>query len=243
MASPLITVSVVSHGQNALVNAFLSDLGRLARGDIALLVTENIADGVPLVLPGGIPAERVANPAGKGFGANHNAAFARCATPWFCVVNPDIRFSEDPFPALLAALEDPRAAVAGPRVLSPQGAVEDSARRFPTLGSLVRKAFAGPAGPDYPADAGAQRVDWVAGMFMLFRTDAYAAVGGFDERYFMYYEDVDICRRLGRIGRKVIYQPAATVVHDARRGSRSNLRLAAHHAASVARFLWSSNRS
>jgi len=80
-------------------------------------------------------------------------------------------------------------------------------------------------------------VDWVAGMFMLFRGDAFRAVGGFDEHFFLYYEDVDICRRLGLFGLATLYVPGVTVIHDAQRESRRNLRLMRIHAASAARYL------
>lgn len=235
---PLVTVSVVSHGQNRLVNALLGDLRTRCGGVVALVLTENIADREPLRVegwPGGV--ERIANEWVRGFGANHNAAFQRCRTPYFCVVNPDVRLPEDPFPALVACLEAPRAAVAGPLVRNPAGEVEDSARRFPTAASLLRKALRGGTNPDYAVDCGPLVVDWIAGMFMLFRAEAFRGVGGFDEAYFMYYEDVDLCRRLGRAGREVIYNPRAQIVHDARRGSRRNVRLASYHATSALRFL------
>jgi hypothetical protein len=74
-------------------------------------------------------------------------------------------------------------------------------------------------------------------MFMLFRSDAYREVGGFDERFFLYYEDVDICRRLLARGYRCVFQPEASVIHDARRASRRDLRLMSIHAASAARYL------
>jgi len=104
--------------------------------------------------------------------------------------------------------------------------------------SLALKFFAKPAGPDYPTDRGTIEVEWIAGMFMLFRSDAYRALGGFDEGYFLYYEDVDICRRLRRQGQGVLYEPRAEVIHDARRASRCDARLAMHHLRSAFRFLW-----
>jgi N-acetylglucosaminyl-diphospho-decaprenol L-rhamnosyltransferase len=230
-----ITVSVVSHAQNALVNAFLADLARHCAG-VHVLVTLNIPDPEPLALQAlPFPIEVIENRQGKGFGANHNAAFARCRTDFFCVANPDVRLTADPFPPLVESLKN--AAVAGPLVRNPAGAIEDSARRYPTLGSLAAKLVQGSPGPEYPTDRGEQAVDWVAGMFMLFRSEAFRKVGGFDEAYFMYYEDIDLCRRLNRAGNRVVYNPAASVVHDARRGSRRNLRLAAHHATSILRFL------
>jgi len=105
------------------------------------------------------------------------------------------------------------------------------------VASLARRLFVAPSGPDYPADRGPVEVDWVAGMFMLFDSAVFRATSGFDEAYFLYYEDVDLCRRLRRAGRKVVYVPGAEVIHDAQRGSRRQLSLMRHHAASMLRFL------
>ncbi len=74
-------------------------------------------------------------------------------------------------------------------------------------------------------------------MFMLFRSETYRAAGGFDEAYFLYYEDVDLCRRLRAAGKSIVYQPEAEVVHEARRASRRQPRLALHHLKSMLRFL------
>ena len=233
-----ITLSVVSHAQNALVNPLLDDIGRHCTDRVALVLTENVPDPTPLAVDAlSCPVERIANDRIKGFGANHNAAFAHCKTPWFCVVNPDIRLPADPFPALVAALERMRAGVAGPLVRNPEGGVEDSARRFPTAASLLRKAFSDKRQPDYPVDRGTQEVDWVAGMFMLFRAGDFRSAGGFDEAYFLYYEDVDLCRRLGAAGKSAIYEPSAEVLHAAQRASRRKPRLALHHLRSALRFL------
>lgn len=235
MGGATVAVSVVSHGQNALVNALLADLARLRRADLRVLVTLNVPDAHALENACG--AEVIVNQAPAGFGANHNAAFRRCSAPWFCVVNPDIRLREDPFPALAAPFQDPKVGIAGPLVVGPEGRAEDSARRFPTAASLLRKLLSGTPGPEYPVDQGLQRVDWVAGMFMQFRSEAFRAAGGFDERFFLYYEDVDICRRLAALGFGCVFQPAAAVVHDARRASRRDLRLMGIHAASALRYL------
>jgi len=232
------TLSIVSHGQNALVNQLLGDVQRVCAGNVALVLTQNIPDSVPFsteILS--CPVETIVNVQRKGFGANQNAAFAHCRTPLFCVVNPDIRLPTDPFPALAGSLEHERVGVVGPLVRSPTGAVEDSARRFPTAGILLRKALGALSGPDYPADRGLQEVDWIGGMFMLFRSEVFSEMEGFDEDYFLYYEDVDLCRRLRAAGRAVLYNPGAEVIHDARRASRRDLRLALYHAASALRFL------
>jgi N-acetylglucosaminyl-diphospho-decaprenol L-rhamnosyltransferase len=236
--SPLVTVSVVSHRQNDLVNQLGADLERHCRDRIAVIVTQNVADSEPLK-PFTFPVEVVVNPAPKGFGANHNAAFRRCHTPYFCVMNPDVRLPADPFATLALALSDSRVGVVGPVVRNPGGKVEDSARRFPTLRSLVQKLFVASPAPDYRVDGGATLVDWIAGMCMLFRSESFAAAKGFDERYFLYYEDVDICRRLHGLGLGVMYEPRVEVVHDARRSSRRDPRYALHHARSIIRYFLS----
>jgi GT2 family glycosyltransferase len=221
------------------VNSLLGDLERLRPAGLSVLVTENVADETPLALDGlHYPVGVLANPSPRGFGANHNAAFAHCATPAYCVANPDIRLQSDPFPALLEALASGgNAAVAGPLVRNPAGAVEDSARRFPTVASLGRKLLQRKPGPEYPVEGGPFPVDWLGGMFMVFRSEAYREVGGFDERFFLYYEDVDICRRLRARGRSAMFHPGVSVIHDARRASRRDPRLMAVHAASALRYL------
>ena len=239
MTERSVTVSVVSHGQNALVNQLLGDVQRACASRVSFVLTQNTADPVPFSVDQlGFPVEIIVNREGKGFGANHNAAFQNCRTPYFCVCNPDIRLPSDPFPALMPALADSGVAVAGPLVRSPDGRIEDSARRFPTAASLLRKFFVDSREPDYPADRGPLRVEWLAGMFMLFRSDAYRSIGGFDEAYFLYYEDVDLCHRLAATGKAAVYEPRTEVIHDARRASRREPGLALHHLRSSLRFLW-----
>ena len=238
MASASITVSVVSHGQIELVNKLFVDLATHCAPGLTVILTHNLPEN-----EAAIPRQWnhrldvVRNECPKGFGANHNAAFRHCATPLFCVVNPDIRLTADPFQALVAALDGQRIAAVGPLVRAPNGNPEDSARTFPTAMGLLRKLVTRPTGPEYPIDRGATMVDWVAGMFMALRADAFKSVGGFDERFFLYYEDVDICRRLRGAGYVVAYEPRTSVIHDARRASHRNVRLMAIHAVSALRYL------
>lgn len=238
MGASEVTLSVVSHGQNNLVNHLIADIRTHCNPLPRLVVTQNVADPIPLGVSR-TAAEILVNSHPKGFGANHNAAFTRCRTPYFCIANPDIRLTSDPFGALANALRTSGAAVAGPLVRGPMGNVEDSARRFPTMASLVGKLLQGSAGPEYRFDQGLVSVDWIAGMFMLFDTAAYRELGGFDERYFLYYEDVDICRRLKLSGRTVAYAPHAEVVHAAQRASRRNLWYLRRHLVSLLRYLFS----
>ena len=175
----------------------------------------------------------------KGFGANHNAALAHATGPYVCVLNPDIELPANPFQALLAALNSSGASVLAPAVVNSAGHPEDSARHFPTPLRLAAKLLGGHDGRYAPQPTqGPTPVDWVAGMFMLFRSEDYKAIGGFDEKFFLYYEDVDICTRLWKAGRPVMVCPQVQVVHDAQRASRKNWQFMKWHAASMARYFW-----
>lgn len=236
-----IAVSIVSHGHGPMVNrliAQLRDCSEVGR----IILTRNIPE------PGEPPADdlvEVVRPdMPRGFGANHNAAFLHCREPYFCVLNPDIHLCGNPFPSLLACIEGTTAALAAPLIVAPNGDVEDSIRRFPTLRSLLLKAMgAGDGRYMVSREDASFRPDWVAGMFMLLRADDFAQIGGFDERYFLYYEDVDICMRLWQAERPVVACPSATAIHDARRASRKSLRHLRWHLASMGRYLWQSWRA
>lgn len=225
---------MVSHGHGPLALAAVEDL--LACPEVARVVlVRNVPEA--MTLPADFRLVTIDNARPRGFGANHNQAFARADTPLFCVVNPDIRLRENPFPALAAALRPEAVGVCGPRVLAPSGEEEDHARHFPTVGSLLRKALRNDRGLHRASAAtDADSPDWLAGMFLCFRSGAFRAVGGFDEAFFLYYEDVDICARLRRRGFDVRLCRAAAVIHDARRASRRSLRFLRWHLASMARY-------
>ena len=148
----------------------------------------------------------------------------------------DVRLDQDPFAMLLSVLSDSTIGVAAPLILNPAGAIEDSARRFPTPASILRKVLFKRPTADYLIEDTTVFPDWVAGMFMVFRSELYRMVGGFDEGYFLYYEDADLCWRLRRKGYEVALLPAARVVHAARRTSHRNLRHLGWHLSSMLRF-------
>lgn len=232
-----LRLSMVSHGQSTLANRFLQDLQGMPGVD-ELVVTQNIPDA-PMLLPDGLTTWRHANPAPMGFAENHNRAFEGCQASHFCVANPDLRLSGNPFPGLLAAMQDPEVGLVAPLVLSPAGLPEDNARRFPTPWNLGLKLLGMSDGRYHlsPAEQLApQPVEWVAGMFLLFRAEAFRDVGGFDAKFHLYYEDVDICARLWKAGWKVVCDPGVTVIHEAQRASRRNPRYMRWHAASMARY-------
>lgn len=236
----MLSISIVSHCQGALVRDLLLDLDAHCPDAVEVLLTINVPESLPFdPAKFRFPLRVLNNRAPKGFGANHNAAFRESRGEYFCVANPDIRLRRDPFGGLTLRLQDPTVGVAAPLVRNSSGGIEDSARRMPTPWYILRKAAMGVRGHDYEIGSGDLNPEWVAGMFMLFRRETFAAVGGFDERYFLYYEDVDLCMRLTLAGKRIAFCPEVEVIHDAQRESHRNREYLQLHLASMLRFFCS----
>jgi len=230
----MISVSIISHGHGTMVEALVAEL--LACPEIGqVLVTKNIPE--PLSLPQDARLLMIDNMVPAGFSANHNRAFAYCTLPYFCPLNPDIRLRGNPFPGLLTALEDTGAALASPLIKNSSGEVEDSMRPFPTMRSLLLKALH-LSENRYTIQEGSAVFypEWIAGMFMLFRSPDFKQLGGFDAGFFLYYEDVDICIRAWKKSMKVMACPAVSVVHDAQRASHRNIMHMGLHLESMLRY-------
>ena len=239
----ILTVSVVSHGQGALAQRVLDDLAQCDGADqVHAVATLNIPEDWAPIFPGA-RLTVIRNPHPRGFGANHNAAFACCDTPYFAVLNPDLRISAtDTFTRLQAAFADPRLAVCTPRILGPDGTPADVARALLTPGDLVLRRWRAPPPASLVTAAPCAAQDppaWIAGMCLLFRSAAYRAVGGFNPRFFMYCEDFDICARLRLEDWKLRVVETASVVHEAQRASHRNFAHFRWHAVSLLRT-WTS---
>jgi N-acetylglucosaminyl-diphospho-decaprenol L-rhamnosyltransferase len=191
-----------------------------------------------------------------GYGAAANRGVAATGTPWVIVGNPDLEVHPGALEVLLAALStDPGCALVGPLIRTPGGDRYPSARRFPSLVDAAGHAALGIVAPgnrftrtyqqshldDEPTGTGT--VDWVSGACFAVRRDAFEQVGGFDEAYFMYAEDVDLCWRLGRAGWRVAYAADAEVTHlQGVSTDRHPYRMILEHHRSVLRFAGRSTR-
>lgn len=163
----------------------------------------------------------------RGYGAAANRGFFHARGDFVAVVNPDIEFTTQAVSKLVAFMtENERAGVVGPQLLYPDRTPQPSSRRLPKL----RYIFAGRRSPLvrlFPHYAPAREflyaevwqetspveVEAVIGTFMLFRRAAYISVGGFDESYFMFAEDLDICQRIREKGWKVYLDPRVRIIH------------------------------
>jgi GT2 family glycosyltransferase len=230
----MITVSIVSHGHGVLLPELINQLLEFSEvGQV--IVTLNIPELVDVPADPRITVLQNKKP--QGFGANHNQAFALCQSTYFCVLNPDITFHQNPFSTLISVFSNTNVGLVAPLVKNHRGGIEDSMRKFPTPFSILCRQFLKHS-DTYRFQNGDPHfdVEWLAGMCMLFQSSAYRAVDGFDEQYFMYVEDADICTRLWQSGYKVVGCPSAVVIHAAQRASHRNFQHFRWHLASLLRY-------
>jgi len=224
VSTPTVSAVIVSYNVVDLVLECIASL-RTDGVEQVVVVDNASSDGSVETLRRREPeVEVVALSRNLGYGTAANRGVARTTAPYVAVMNPDVVVEPGSTNALVDALDgDPRLAVVGPRVESPGGDLYPSVRTFPDLADAAGHAFfhfVWPANPfsrryrmlDWDHAAAAD-VDWVAGNHFLVRRRAWDEVGGFDESFFMYMEDVDLCWRLRRAGWRTGYEPAARVTH------------------------------
>ena len=241
-----LTISIVSHGQSALALPLLMQLDSFAEHmPMQVVLTENILTATwPELSLKHLKLIQLRNLQPKGFAENHNAAFEQCQTEYFCVLNPDVRCFENPFPALMQEVQQ-CPGIVGPMVVNSLGNMEDSARRLPTVARLIKRYLwsSRVQNFDYKLEAFSGKtslpVDWLAGMCLLFDAVSYRELGGFDERYHLYCEDVDICLRAWRAGKQVHWLRTAKVLHDGQRASHRKLRYLRWHLSSLVKLFMS----
>ena len=176
-----------------------------------------------------------------GYGRANNLVLPYLCSRYHVIMNPDVLLKEDSLSLLFDFMEaDPSCVMAIPRLVGERGTILPVYRKDPTVLDLFARRFAphllrrrtashGLSGKDYSQPF---EVPFAQGSFLIVRTDALKAEHGFDDRFFMYMEDADLCRRMRKRG-TLLYTPATTVVHSWRQGSKRNLRLFIIHVRSI----------
>ena len=229
--TPGVTAVIVNYNAGAELRLALQSIAA-ELGDAAweAVVVDNAStDGsAEIALEFQPHATLIRNAHNVGFGRAVNQALAVAQAPLALIMNPDCRLEPGAIAQLTRELNrHPSCAVTGPRILDPDGAEQGSARGDPNMvtglfgrSAALRRLLPGlgvsernvvpssavPQGESLP-------VDWLSGACMLARVSEMRDVKGFDERYILYWEDADLCRRLRKAGRHVRYVPSATAVH------------------------------
>ena len=250
---PRVGVVTVVYRSNHVLPGFLRSLPEAIGEPFATVIADNRpgegSHARELAAEHG--AELIELPHNPGYGGAINAAVSRLpgSVEWLVVSNPDVVLRPGAIDALIAVGEqDPRIGAVGPAVENLDGTVYPSARAIPSLRTGIGHALFANLWKSNPwtaayrdgATASGRRRDvgWLSGSCLVVRRSAFEAVGGFDEGYFMYFEDVDLGHRLGRAGFRSVYEPSARALHTGAHstGTESARMVRAHHD-SAKRFL------
>ncbi len=217
-----------------------SILANLQPCSLEIIVVDNASgdDSVEMIRAEFPGVHLVVNDENRGFPAANNQGIVIAQGRYVFLLNPDTEIMGDALATMLAfADERPDVGVIGPQLLNPDGSVQSSRRRLPTLASaFFESTWLQPYAPrrlleryhvlDRPDDA-IQDVDWVDGAALMARREAIEQIGLMDEGFFMYSEELDWCRRFGEAGWRIIYLPTARILHY--RGKSSEQVVAAGH--------------
>ncbi|MDD5448452.1 MAG: glycosyltransferase family 2 protein [Actinomycetota bacterium] len=213
------------------------------------VVDNGSSDGSPqMVLREFLEANLVWNTENHGYARACNQGIRHTVEPYILILNSDTRLSKGTVKEVSDFFDaNQKAGIVGPRILNPDGSIQYSCRKFPSIKEAFMHAFLGlvMANNRYSAEYkdmewshdSVREVDWVSGAAVGIRRSFVEDVGGFDEGYFMYVEDVDICRRAWDSGWKVYYLPRGDVTHHVAMTTRStSIRALFYHHASMLRF-------
>jgi GT2 family glycosyltransferase len=240
-SSPDLSIIIVSWNVRGLLHACLQSIADQRHGlDIEVILVDSASvDGSPEMVRDAFPwVNLIACDENVGFPRGNNIGLAAANGRYLLLLNPDTEIKGDALPKMLAYLENqPKVGLVGPQLLNSDGSIQSSRRRFPKLiTGLFESTWLEPVAPklilrhyyahDLPDDAVAD-VDWVKGACMLTRREIYTTLGGMDEDYFMYSEELDWCRRIKNAGWRIVYFPEAQVLHH--EGKSSEQAVTARH--------------
>jgi len=223
-----LSIVILNYKNRGLVKQCVKTIGLAApKSSHEIIVVDNASeDGTGEMLASRFPhVTFVASPVNGGYASGNNLGIAASSGRYVLVLNPDITVRPGAIDAMVDFMDRNRdIGVLGPRLVHPDGSLDESCFRFPTPAipvyrrtPLGRTAFGRQALGRYVMDdfdrTATRDVDWLLGAALMVRREALAKVGPLDERYFLYFEDTDWCRRFLEAGWRVTYFAGATMVH------------------------------
>ena len=250
---PDLSILIISHGHENMISPCLASLApALQNLSAEIILVDNLNRGQLPALTASAPIPPIFqnNPTPRGFATNVNQAAAAASGKYLLILNPDTRFHHGQFADAIAFLDrHPAIGLLGCGLVNEDGSPQRSFRRFPSIAVLLARGFAADRWPWRPRFyrermlenqniSSPTPVDWVYGACMILRRDTFQSLAGMDERFRLYYEDVDLCYRIWQTGREVWYYPHLAIFHEHMRGSarRPFSRQWRWHVASAARY-------
>jgi len=235
---PEISISIVSHGQGELVRRLLKSMQDHAPAiKHEIILTENLLEKSASINDiDGSEIRKIINEKPKSFAANHNQAFHVAKGEFFSVLNPDAIFVERIISPLIENVRQGIGDVVAPIVKDSANRVQDSFRSLPSLSEFLLRGISRKSEVIPFPDSKYIYPDWIAGIFLILRSDSFHQLGGFDERYAMYFEDVDFSLRARLRGMRLLINSDYSIVHDAARLSHRRPKYLLQHLLSALIF-------
>ena len=232
----MLTISIVTHNQLDIMSNLLENI--LENTGFNLIITINTNEDETIL--SNYPSNRltiIRNQKPLGFTRNHNNAFKLCKTDYFLVLNPDVKIENSLINNILSEMIKYSLPILSPIAKSNDGKILDNGRMYPKVFTPILRLISDKYRTDYTFTNGnIHKVDWISGMFIMIKSDVYSDLNGFDERFFLYYDDVDLCRRANESGYNVSLTTKYSVIHEGNRLSKKSIKYFLIHLSSLFKY-------
>ncbi len=231
----MITVSIVSHKQLMMIKNLLDEL--INNTEVRIILTINVSEDENIIrkYTNNKRVLIVRNTQIKGFGENHNYAFSLSDSKYFLILNPDVQIEANMINELIKILVSTNTKLISPISVTNNGSHNDNARMFPSILTPFKRIFKKKSEYSF-SEKKVYDVDWISGMFMLFESSLFRNIGGFDEQFFLYYEDVDICKRVHSTNERILLTSQFEVKHHGARESSKSIKYLLIHILSMIKY-------
>ena len=247
--NPKVTGCIVTYNNMKTIKKAIDTILEYTDENFRLYVVDNNStDGTPKFIRENYPEVCVIETGtNSGFGAGHNIVLPMLSSEYHIVINPDIVINENAIEKIIDFMDaNPDIGLLSPKICFPDGREQILGKRNPRLKYLIASRMRDEENPSKLLREYAMKdcdlsdvtdIENTTGCFMVFRTSVFKELKGFDEGYFMYFEDADIARRAKKISR-VVYYPHATILHEWGRESKRNFKLMLIHIQSMFRYFF-----
>ena len=232
-----LTISVVSHENGSDIETLLDYFTSIESIDVEIIVTINKPEDLSFLNKySDQNIKLIENKTQKGFSENHNHAFQSATSSNLLILNPDVVICEFNIDQAIAELNTPGTWLVAPEITNESGCSTYRYRNFPTFFNLLRERLSNSEEYQDRITYSKDEIDWVPGCAMLIKCSTFKKLGGFNEKYFLYCEDADLCLKIKRQNKSIQVSNFFQIIHTGRRSSKKSLKYFLIHVKSLLTF-------
>ena len=237
-----VSIAIVSHGDQEdvreLLNSFEKHHESSLNFEIILLENKKV-QRTSNYKNFSFPIKLIENHESAGLAKNINTIFENVSGNYFCILNPDIVFTGNIFLRLINSMKNNDIDIISPLIMDPDGNIQDSFRNIPNPLELFIRYISQPSIVELSSKDGLIYPEWLAGMFLFMESKLFEEMSGYNEKYFLYFEDVDFCCRALNRGKIIVLDPRINLIHNAKRASKNYPLFLLRHVISATIFFFS----